>query len=68
MTITVRDNQTQQIVAQDGYAREYSSDIGRYSISITTKNEDSTESETTTSEPGPRYIPVYKEGQFQINY
>jgi len=66
MTITVRDNQTQQIVAQNGYGREYSSDIGHYTISTTVESEDATEAGTYTSEPGPRYIPVYKEGQFQI--
>jgi hypothetical protein len=66
MTITVRDNQTQQIVAQDGYAREYSSDIGHYQISTTVESDDATEAGTYTSYPGPRYIPVYKEGQFQI--
>jgi hypothetical protein len=66
MTITVRDNQTQKIVAESGYAREYSSDTGNYHITTTVESEDSTEAGTYESEPGPRYIPVYKEGQFQI--
>ena len=66
MTITVRDNQTQQIVAQDGYAREYSSDIGHYHFTGTVTSDDSSETQPYDSYPGPRYIPVYKEGQFQI--
>jgi hypothetical protein len=66
MTITVRDNQTQQIVAQDGYGREYSSDIGHYHFYGTTTTDDSSETQPYDSYPGPRYIPVYKEGQFQI--
>jgi len=66
MTITVRDNQTQQIVVQDGYGREYSSDTGKYTFTGTTTHDDSSVTEPYTSEPGPRYIPVYKEGQFQI--
>jgi len=66
MTITVRDNQTQKIVAENGYGREYSSDTGNYHFTTTVESEDSTEAGTYESEPGPRYIPVYKEGQFQI--
>jgi len=66
LTITVRDNQTQQIIAKDGYAREYSSDTGNYHITMTVESEDPTEAGSYESEPGPRYIPVYKEGQFQI--
>jgi len=66
MTITVRDNQTQQIVAQDGYGREYSSDIGHYHFYGTVTSDDSSETQPYDSYPGPRYIPVYKEGQFQI--
>jgi hypothetical protein len=74
MTITVRDNQTKDIVAEDGYAREYSSDLGNYpttpsdnSVEPTVTNGYSTsDTLTTVSEPSPRYIPIYKEGQFQI--
>jgi hypothetical protein len=73
MTITVRDNQTKEIVAEDGYAREFSSDTGNYEFTITTTSDDnsdtsddSSDTESYTSEPGPRYIPVYKEGQFLI--
>ena len=66
LTITVRDNQTQQIVAEDGYGREYSSDIGHYHFTGTVSSEDSSETQPYDSYPGPRYIPVYKEGQFQI--
>jgi len=83
LTITVRDNQTGQIVAQDGYGREYSSDTGNnngysgssgdVSASTTFSSADSDENSEGYSNPGenskglgPRYIPVYKEGQFQI--
>jgi hypothetical protein len=66
MTITVRDNQTHEIVAEDGYAREYSSDTGNYHFTTTVESADSTEAGTYESEPGPRYIPIYREGQFQI--
>jgi len=66
MTITVRDNQTQQIVAENGYAREYSSDTGNYQYTNTVASSDSTEAGTYTSEPEPRYIAIYQEGQFQI--
>jgi len=33
----VRDNQTHEILVQDGYAREYSSDTGNYEFSFTSK-------------------------------
>ncbi|MFA5153563.1 MAG: hypothetical protein WC554_13450 [Clostridia bacterium] len=66
MTITIRDNQTQQIVAQDGYGGEYSSDIGHYHFYGTVTSDDSSETQPYNSYPGPRYIPVYKEGQFQV--
>jgi len=73
MTITVRDNQTYEILVQDGYAREYSSDTGNYEFSYTSKNTMETllssasyAETTTTSTPGPRYIPIYKEGTFHI--
>jgi hypothetical protein len=65
MTITVRDNQTHEIVAQDGYGREYSSDTGTYEFVITTTDAEGTTTTTTTSS-GPRYIAVYKEGVFHI--
>ena len=82
LTITVRDNQTGQIVAQEGYGREYSSDTGNnngysgsgdVSASTTFSSAESDENSEGYSNPaedskglGPRYIPVYKEGQFQI--
>lgn len=73
MTITVRDNETHEIVAQDGYAREFSSDTGKYEWSFTSKStmdsllsSASYADETITSSPGPRYIPIYKEGTFHI--
>ena len=83
MTITVRDNSTQEIVAKDGYAREYSSDTGTYTFETTDGSSDDSNDNTDDdnsvsssndnsdngdyySNPGPRYIPVYKEGQFQI--
>lgn len=65
LTITVRDNATQEIVAEDGYGRVYSSDIGHYEITITDSNADGS-STTTTGTPGPRYIAIYKEGVYQI--
>jgi hypothetical protein len=65
MTITVRDNQTHEIVAEDGYGREFSSDNGHYEFIITSRNEDGTTSTTTTT-PGPRRIVIYKEGQFHV--
>jgi hypothetical protein len=74
MTITVQDNQTGEVVAEDGYGQIYSSDTGTYSYSFTSENADSllkngynSETETTTiSEPGPRYLRVYKEGTFLV--
>ncbi|HNX16954.1 MAG TPA: hypothetical protein PKM50_01340 [Methanoregula sp.] len=72
MTITVRDNQTQQIVAKDGYGREYSSDKGDYSAgsssgsSSVSSSYDNSDKGNYAHEPSPRYIPVYKEGQFHI--
>lgn len=73
MTLTVRDNQTHEILVQDGYAREYSSDTGNYEFSVTSKSTQDTllssasyAETTTTSTPGPRYIPIYKEGTFHI--
>jgi hypothetical protein len=66
LTITVRDNQTHNIIAEDGYAREYSSDIGNYEITITSDRDDSGKTWTTTTTPGPRVIKVYREGTFDI--
>lgn len=60
MTITVRDNATHEIIAKDGYAREFSSDTGNYQINI------ESEEGSSTSTPGPRYIIIYKEGTFHI--
>jgi hypothetical protein len=65
MKMTVRDNQTLDIVAEDGYAREFSSDTGKYEFSVTTTNADGS-TETTTTSPGPRYIAIYKEGVYHV--
>ncbi|MGA9085389.1 MAG: hypothetical protein ACLQMU_12240 [Methanoregula sp.] len=69
MTITVRDNQTHEIVARDGYGGIYSSDTGNYQFSnygnlSTSVNGQQTV--TSVSEPGPRYIAIYTAGQYQI--
>ncbi len=69
MTITVRDNQTNEIVAEDGYGRQYSSDTGTYQFSNNGNLSTSVNGQTTVtsvSVPGPRYIPIYSAGQFQI--
>ena len=66
MTITVRDNQTHEIVAEDGYAREYSSDTGNDEFSSTSTDSTEANTITTTTYPGPRYIAIYKEGAYQI--
>ena len=66
LTITVRDNQTQEVVAEDGYGREYSSDTGNYEWVATYT--DTATGITTTNHffPGPRFIPIYKEGVYHI--
>ncbi|MGA2105256.1 hypothetical protein [Methanoregula sp.] len=69
MSITVRDNQTNKIVAEDGYGRQYSSDTGKYTFSTSGNTSTSVNGQTTVSStavPGPRYIPIYSAGQFQI--
>jgi len=73
LTITVRDNSTKEIVAEDGYGGEYSSDTGHATYSNTGKNTgDSLLSSatyrdvTTTSSPGPRYIKIFREGTFHV--
>ena len=66
MTITVRDNQTHEIVAEDGYAREYSSDTGNEMFSNTGTDTLTGTTTTYTTYPGPRYIAIYKEGAYQI--
>lgn len=70
LTITVRDNQTQEIIAEDGYGREYSSDIGssEYSKTLTSTDPHYTEHSTTTIsvDTDPRCIKIYKEGTFHI--
>jgi hypothetical protein len=71
MTITVLDNQTHQIVAEDGYGGEYSSDTGTYSSDCTAQ---SSTSNTFSKEydpdrcqqPTARYISLYRQGEFQI--
>jgi hypothetical protein len=65
MTITVRDNQTQEIVAEDGYGGEYSSDTGQYTFTYTV-NANQADATSGQSTPGPRYIAIYKEGEYQI--
>lgn len=60
LKITVRDDQTHEIVAEGGYGREFSSDTGKYTITVETKEG------STTSTPGPRYIPIYKEGKYHL--
>jgi hypothetical protein len=66
MTITVRDNQTQEIIAQSGYGREYSSDTGNYEFTFSATSGDAQDTGALVSDPGPRYIAIYREGQFQI--
>jgi hypothetical protein len=67
LTITVRDNQTHDIIAEDGYAREYSSDIGDYEFKIESRD-DAGNTVTSTTEPGPRVLKVYREGTFDITF
>jgi hypothetical protein len=66
LTITVRNNQTEEIVAQDGYGREYSSDTGQYTFVISNDN-GAGGTVTSTSNPGPRYIALYKAGVYHVN-
>jgi hypothetical protein len=70
MIITVRDNQTGDIVAQDGYGGTFSSDTGTSQFSNYDGNLSTSingvQSQTYVTKPGPRYISIYKEGQFQI--
>jgi len=66
MKITVRDNQTQEIVAEDGYGREFSSDIGSYEIIVDDAQNIDGKKVTVTSMPGPRSIAIYREGVFHI--
>jgi len=69
MTITVRDNQTHEIVAKDGYGGIYSSDTGNYQFSNSGNLSTSVNGQqtvTSVSEPGPRYIAIYTAGQYQI--
>lgn len=75
LTITVRDNQTRDVIAEDGYGREFSSDTGKATYSNTgSGTPDGLLSSATygdvsvTSEPGPRVIKIYKEGTFDITF
>lgn len=73
LTITVRDNQTREIVAEDGYGREFSSDTGNYEFILESKNMDGQLSSggaigTNTVSPGPRALKVYREGTFDITF
>jgi len=65
LTITVRDNQTQEVVAEDGYGREYSSDTGKYEFEITRYDAEGNEITTTTT-PGPRAIKIFREGTYHL--
>lgn len=65
MRITVRDNQTHEIVAEDGYGYEYSLDTGQQKITETITHADGS-TETYTGPTIPRYIPVYRDGTFHI--
>jgi hypothetical protein len=65
MKITVRDNRTQEIVAEDGYGGEFSWDTGNYEFIATAQNIDG-QIVTTTSMPGPRYIAIYREGVYHL--
>lgn len=60
LTITVRDNLTQEVLAEDGYGGVYSWNTGNYQFSIESE-EGSFQSETS-----PRHIVLYREGQFHI--
>jgi hypothetical protein len=66
MTITVRDNKTHEIVAQDGYGSIYSSDTGQETFSNTGLDLTTGITSTSTTTPGPRYIVIYKEGAYQV--
>lgn len=74
LTITVRDNATETIVAEDGYGREYSSDIGTYEFTISGWNdngllssgESSPTEGTNTVYPGPRFIKIYRAGTYHV--
>lgn len=73
LTITVRDNATREIVARDGYGREYSSDTGLYTFELTGENADGILSSggsdgTNTIYPVPRSIKIYREGVFRITF
>lgn len=71
LKISVRDNETGEIIAEDGYGREYSSDTGEYEFSITGQDPDSLTTSagkisTNIVSPGPRRIILYEEGVFHI--
>ena len=53
MTITVRDNQTHEIVAEDGYARVYSSDTGNEVFSNTSTDFNKCKHYNHNNLPGP---------------
>jgi hypothetical protein len=72
MTITVLDNQTNETVAEDGYGGEFSSDTGNYNNGCSSYQSSVSNSyswapnDNVCQQPGPRYITVYRSGQFQI--
>lgn len=74
LTITVRDNQTHDVIAEDGYGREYSSDTGNYEFILESKNtmdgllSSGGAIETNTVSPGPRVLKVFREGIFDITF
>lgn len=72
MTITVVDNKTNDVVAEDGYGGEFSSDTGNYNNNCASDQSSVSNTyswapnDNVCQQPGPRYISVYREGQFQI--
>jgi hypothetical protein len=77
MTITVLDNQTNETVAEDGYGGIFSSDTGNYNNCNAQSNNGQSSgtisntyswvpNDNVCSQSGPRYIKVYRSGQFQI--
>jgi hypothetical protein len=70
LIITVRDNQTHEVVARDGYGGEFSSDTGHYNFVVAGDTMDGLTSSAGTGSnpvsPGPRFISLYKEGRFHI--
>jgi len=71
LTITVRDNATQEVVTEDGYGRQYSSDTGDYNFVVQGENDDGLTSSggmsgSNSVSPGLRRIIIYREGIFHV--